>query len=105
MGKLGTTGGEASHILTSDEMPAHSHLYNVAYSASANDGYIGDFSDQNKDWYFKVSDRAEGSVYAVGPSPDDDVNDRRFRSLYESGRGVAHNNMPPYYALTYIIKY
>ena len=65
----GTTGGEATHRLTVEEMPAHAHpsttpnmIQNTA-TGSSQYGYIGDGSYTNSG---------------------------------TSGGGQAHNNMPPY---------
>ncbi len=69
------TGGEAEHVLTEDEMPAHTHNYNsVAWR---------DIFDGGNMW----------SPYASGAE-----------ASTSTGGGQAHNNLPPYYALAYIMK-
>lgn len=67
-GTIGQTGGEKTHTLTVDELPAHSH--GSVYSQHA-DG------TKNAAWYTTA-----GSSIAYGP--------------VETGGGEAHNNMPPY---------
>ena len=82
----GSTGGEADHTLTIDEMPAHEHTENM--QASNNGiativirGSKGDTSGmsgyEQKDWL-------ENSLRL---------------STASAGRDVAHNNMPPYIAM------
>lgn len=66
--EVGNTGGEASHRLTINEMPAHTHGGNALY------GNIG------------LS--AKGDYYGVYSSD----------LIGSSGGGTSHNNMPPYIA-------
>jgi microcystin-dependent protein len=73
---LNADGGEEKHKLTIEEMPAHSHGYNTN-SGRYNTGNSGNHCMANP------VERQSGTT----------------------GGGLPHNNLPPYYALTYIIKY
>lgn len=69
----GTTGGEAAHTLTVNEVPRHSHEVNTGCGNPA----------------------AGGGIVLRGWSGD---SYKRF-SLFDTGGGAAHNNMPPYFAV------
>lgn len=75
--KAGSTGGEAMHTLTVDEMPNHEHSIpypNAAGPEEAAIGYPAD-SDTNKSWGAEMC------------------------KTHSAGKSVAHNNMPPYLAV------
>lgn len=70
----GTTGGEATHKLTANEIPSHSHALGYAK--------YGKYSGTTE-WLVQASYNSAPSQSNSGPS----------------GGGVAHNNMPPYLAV------
>jgi len=77
---LGTTGGEETHQLTTAEMPAHNHLI---YAEGG--------------WPYGTT----GSNIMGSASTD---YDQGYGYSSTTGSGTAHNNMPPYYALAYIMR-
>lgn len=78
----GSTGGEAEHTLTVDEMPSHSHAFKVG-SGDAND-------------YLAGSDNS----YGIKADNDGMTNERTYSGgLTEVGGSQPHNNMPPFLAV------
>lgn len=65
----GATGGEATHKLTQNEMPAHAHGID----------YMGAYSGSSGAWGGFVAASGTGTV-----------------NTKSTGGGAAHNNMPPY---------
>ena len=76
-----STGGEATHTLTIDEMPSHSHSYTSPLIGS---GGVAGGNHYVPEVYMKPSNNSASTV--------------------ESGNSQPHNNMPPYYSLCYIMK-
>lgn len=95
-----TSGGEASHVLTTNEMPNHNH------TASTNNA--GDHRHTFKGWWTTKGDGSE--AYAcVARSPQADAeeygsfstsgNHSHTVTVNGTGGNQAHNNMPPYLAV------
>jgi microcystin-dependent protein len=83
---LGGAGGEENHTLTVAEMPTHRHTWNYSWEQD-DDGYGGaynEFTVRPGPW-----PNPAGYAYPIG----------------DAGGDQPHNNMPPYTALNWIIKY
>lgn len=78
---VGTTGGEASHVLTVDEMPAH--LHRGMYWGPGSSNQFGVNYSGTGMWRFEYTNASSEANFYTG----------------YTGGSAAHNNMPPYLAL------
>lgn len=83
----GSTGGEASHKLTTAELPAHSHSVNAQ---NLQGGTNGDVCNSNSGslngWDYEPAHTNKGGRRFTVPAHNTNA----------TGSGQAHNNMPPY---------
>merc|ERR1711879_1129916 len=82
--KTGQTGGEETHTLSISEIPQHSHTFTQRNFVYGDYGYINRDSSSTKIYPFDITSGRwnTGSTSSIGSS-------------------ASHNNMPPYYVLSY----
>ena len=87
---MGYAAGEITHMLTVNEIPAHQHNNGIADDLTSN---------------FVYDSTTSGMPGNATKTLETGSNARTYQGKTSSiGGGVAHNNMPPFLVLNYIIK-
>lgn len=96
--QLSQTGGEEKHTLTVGELPAHSHSvtdpghgHSFTFHGTTGDGYNGGA--------IQVTDRSP-----KGTGASEIKNATTGISIQNTGSGTAHETMPPFYVLAFIMR-
>ena len=99
----GNVGGAEHVTLTTAQMPSHDHTFSGSGSSSHSHNFVIGQNDTDNDYYNKVgyTDVLQMGTY---PTSSETVTISISGTTGSKGSGNSHENRPPYYALTYIIK-
>ena len=99
---VGSTGGERVHSLTVSEIPGHTHSGTTGGQSASHThnipNYVAGPPGNGWNWAGPNSSMTNNS------SRESNDHTHNFTTDNGTGGGAPHNNMPPYYALAYIMK-
>lgn len=101
--KAGTSGGEATHTLSTSEMPSHNHVFTqTSCSESGNHTHVvgadkdGGAGTNRYSVHITNNSTSDGAGYQPTSGYAGNHIHTIQGSISATGAGVAHNNMPPY---------
>ena len=111
---LGQTGGEETHLLTTNEIPSHLHSIDPPSATSSSNshthGMMGDYgggvTSSGGDGVIYNADGGTRNVNIRATASDSHTHSVNIASFNSGavGGGGAHNTMPPYYVLAFIMR-
>ncbi len=95
---LADTGGTETHQLTTSELPAHNHTFNQSDITATSHG-------GNPGWYLGFGDDGGRPEAYFQAQTQNSLTSYHNDTIGSTGNDTAHENMPPFLALNYIIRY